>query len=495
MSRPSLTDRLRGIVAGGAAFDSAQARKPPPLPESDSPSPESNAVPRLAPELIFGRGGASAPPAIAFVPPAIGKHAAAILGGEWIERAEGRVLIVDRFYAGAERYGREGIDDLVETLTAGGDAIATLDGRWPSDADVARPQLLFLDLETTGLAGGAGTQAFLVGCAFIEDEGIRVRQFVLPGYEHERALLAEVAAWTAPPDACLAEARGSEGERRRGLVTFNGRTFDLPLIETRYLFHRLRFPLADVPHLDMLHSARRLWKTRPAIAGPPLDDDSCRLSVLERHLGGVHRVGDVPGFEIPSRYFQFVRDGDARPLEAVLEHNRLDLLSLALVTARAIRLIERGPSHTTHAWESLGLGRVYERAGARQEAEACYLHAADLARRIGREPAARAEALRRLAVCRRRDGRLHDAALAWEELLDAPSVPATLRHEAREALAIHYEHRAKDLRTARMLVMDTLADDHTEAHYRAATHRLQRLDRKLRVRSEGGLLAALEAFD
>ena len=97
----------------------------------------------------------------------------------------------------------------------------------------------------------------------------------------------------------------------------------------------------------MLHPSRRLWKERPSVAGPPLDEDSCKLSVLERHLGGVHRVGDVPGFEIPSRFFRFVRDGDAHPLEAVLEHNRIDLVSLALVTAHAIRLIEQGPSATT----------------------------------------------------------------------------------------------------------------------------------------------------
>ena len=195
---------------------------------------------------------------------------------------------------------------------------------WPSRAGAAfiRRRLCFFDLETTGLAGGAGTQAFLVGCAILEDGGLRVRQFLLPGFEHERALLAKVAEWTA--------AQGT-------LVTFNGRTFDVPLIETRYLLHRLTFPLAELPHLDMLHPARRLWKQRPAVAGPPLDDDSCRLSVLERHLAGYHRVGDVPGFEIPSRYFRFVRDGNAHPLEAVLEHNRIDLLSLALVTARALR--------------------------------------------------------------------------------------------------------------------------------------------------------------
>ena len=262
---------------------------------------------------------------------------------------------------------------------------------WPGrEPRRIRTRLCFFDLETTGLAGGAGTQAFLVGCAIVEDGGLRVRQFLLPGFEHERALLLMVAAWMAQP--CT-------------LVSFNGRSFDVPLLETRYLLHRLPYPLSTMPHLDMLHPARRLWKERPAIAGPPLDEDSCKLSVLERHLAGYHRVGDVGGFDIPSRYFRFVRDGNAHPLEAVLEHNRLDLISLALVTARALTLIRQGPSAAAHPRESLGLGRLYERSGASDDAEACFARAASLASRIGREPDVHADALRRLAICRRRAGR------------------------------------------------------------------------------------------
>ena len=104
-------------------------------------------------------------------------------------------------------------------------------------------RLLFLDLETTGLFGGAGTQAFLVGCAAIAGDAIRIRQFLLPGFEHERALLNELKAWAKDHGA---------------LCTYNGRTFDVPLIETRFMFHRVPCPLEGVPHLDMLHAARRL---------------------------------------------------------------------------------------------------------------------------------------------------------------------------------------------------------------------------------------------
>ena len=153
----------------------------------------------------------------------------------------------------------------------------------PSESASPSEPLWFLDLETTGLAGGAGTQAFLVGCARLDAGGFRVRQFLLPGYEHERALLAQVSAW--------ASAQGA-------IVTFNGKSFDVPLIETRYLFHRQRFPLEGRAHVDMLHPARRLWRARGEWEGS--SEASCSLGTLEKLLAGVHRVGDVPGFEIPS---------------------------------------------------------------------------------------------------------------------------------------------------------------------------------------------------
>jgi uncharacterized protein YprB with RNaseH-like and TPR domain len=410
-----------------------------------------------------------------------GHRFANILAGEWFESRDGAVLIVDRYYAANRMHGRARIGDCVDTIEAGLEQLHVLGRSWPGrDPRPYTTRLCFFDLETTGLAGGAGTQAFLVGCAVLEDGGIRVRQYLLPGFQHERALLSLVAKWVP-----------GQGT----LVSFNGRSFDIPLIETRYLLHRLPFPFAELPHLDMLHPARRLWKQRPAIAGPAVDDDSCKLSVLERHLAGYHRVGDVPGFEIPSRYFRFVRMGDAHGLEAVLEHNRIDLISLALVTARAIALIAQGPSAAQHPREALGLGRLFERAGSSDDAEAAFAYAAALAARVGREPDVHAEALRRLAVCRRRAGRMAEAASAWEELLTVPGCPMALRREAREALAIHHEHRSRNLHTARTLVMDVLAEPAGARAREAAEYRLQRIERKMAVREEGGLMAALEFSD
>ncbi len=489
----STLDRLRGIVQGTRPFDSAQGKP--------------SAVPAIAPELTAGptppfsfRGGN--PSISRGGNPSISRggnpsglpeytHAAGVLGGHVLNRTEGAVIVVDREYRADDLHGRRRIGDIIETIAAGQDALATIARAWPTVAPGAmaagamvdrpinrlRAPLLFLDLETTGLFTGAGTQAFLVGCAAIDGDSIRVRQFLMPGFEHERAVLAELAAWAAIHGA---------------LVTYNGKTFDVPLIETRFLFHRLPFPLEGVPHLDMLHAARRLWRGRPNTAGPDPDESSCSLAVLEKHLAGLHRVGDVPGFEIPSRYFQFVRDGNARPLEAVLEHNRLDLISLAAVLARALTLVGRGPLESSSPHECFGLGRLYERAGAHDHAEAALLRSIDLAKRVGTEPEVHADALRRLAWLRRRDGRVHEAAAIWRELASLPRCAASLRREAKEALAIYHEHRSRDLGTARSLVLDVLKDDPLGRRKAEAEHRLQRLERKIAGREEGGLVAALD---
>jgi uncharacterized protein YprB with RNaseH-like and TPR domain len=427
------------------------------------------AVPTVAPDARLESDGFSRRlPAPVIEPLGAPDYARAALelGGALVERAKGAVIVVDREYTAGMRHGHTPIGTIVSTITEGLDAMKMMARAWPSAqgiGEAGQARLLFLDLETTGLFSGAGTQAFLVGCAAIDGTSIRVRQFLMPGFEHEPALLAEMQAWAKEHSA---------------LCTYNGRTFDVPLIETRFMFHRVPCPLDAVPHLDMLHAARRLWRARPLTTGTPdPDDSSCSLSVLEKHIAGLHRVGDVPGYEIPSRFFRFIRSGDARPLEAVLEHNRLDLISLAAVLARAIVLITHGPSAATTAQEAYGLARVYERAGAYENAEGALLKTIEFAKRVGAEPEVHGEALRRLAWIRRRDRRPNEAAEAWHELAILPRCAAALRREAKEALAIHHEHRLKDLQAARQHALDLLREG--VANPARVQHRLDRLDRKL----------------
>jgi uncharacterized protein YprB with RNaseH-like and TPR domain len=327
----------------------------------------------------------------------------------------------------------------------------------------ARAPFLFFDLETTGLNGGAGTRAFLVGCGWFDEDGsFATEQHLLIEYASERAMLGAVARQLSEAGA---------------LVSFNGKSFDAPVLETRYLFHRLTPPCAPLPHVDVLHPARRFWGRD--------DDVGCSLVSLEQQVLGARRTGDVPGFEIPARYFQFIRTGDARPLAAVIEHNRLDLLSLAGLTSRLLHLIDKGGrgeamDGNLTVREALALGRVYTRSGLDTRAEAAFEFAAR-----SPSPAIRLEALRGLALVARRARRFADAADRWRAVLAVPGCPPALAREAAEALAIHHEHRARDLATAKLFALKTLEMESVPSATRrtaagdAVRHRLARIERKL----------------
>jgi len=374
-------------------------------------------------------------------------------------------------------------------LDFGGGSRALRDDRQRPGVPTGGP-LLFFDLETTGLSGGAGTIAFLVGCGYFDAGGFHTRQYFLAGYEAEHELLGHLAALT---------------REFGGLVTFNGRTFDVPLIDTRYHFHRLASPFEAMPHFDMLHPARRLWRRRGSETAPagrtragrdrgtePLpDSSSCALGALEEALLGVSRVGDVPGSEIPARYFHYLRSGDLEPLQAVFEHNRLDILSLAALTALGMRIVDDGPDALRTSHEALAMGQLYAGLCRHDEAEACFARAVALDGGSGKDgrPSAGgafgAEALRRLAIQRRRQQRFDEAAEAWTGILDA-GVRGSLAQEARCALAIHHEHRRRDPETARTVAARALAAERDPAAIEAWRHRLSRLNRKLGLTGSKG---------
>jgi len=281
-------------------------------------------------------------------------------------------------------------------------------------------------------------------------------------------------------------------------VTFNGKSFDASLLETRYLFHRLDWSVRCLPHVDVLHPARQFWKpvARPqgrvrAVEGPALREHACSLVTLEREILGIRRTGDVPGFQVPGRYFHFVRTGDADPLAAVLEHNRRDLLSLAALTARLFHLARSGPEAARDAREAIALGRVYARAGHDDRACDAFSHALDRCRspRSAFDPL-RIDALRLLAVARRRTRRHDEAASCWRALLEIRGCPPAIVREATEALAIHHEHRVHDLPTARLFALQSLETVEVErpGWTAAVQHRLTRIDRKMAAKGEVGSL-------
>ena len=364
-----------------------------------------------------------------------------LLEGRWY----GHCFIVERRMAPSAKYGRATIGDLAEKLSASAHEAPLVCG-----GASARPPFVFFDLETTGLSGGAGTQAFLVGCGWFEEDGaFTTRQYLLARYSDERAMLAAVA---------------DELMRAGALVSFNGKSFDAPVLETRYLFHRLEWIASQQPHIDVLHPARRFWK-----------EDDCSLIALEQQILGAWRGDDVPGYEIPERYFHFVRSGDATPLAAVLEHNRRDLMSLAGLTSRLLEIVRGGPDYAENAREALALGHVYARAHADERALSAFERAVTLAAtsRSNRASLLTEDALHALALAYRRIRRFDDAAKCWTALIES-GCSASVEREAIEALAIHHEHRRRDLDSARLFALQNVARAR-----RGARHRLERIERKL----------------
>jgi uncharacterized protein YprB with RNaseH-like and TPR domain len=375
------------------------------------------------------------------------------LGGSW-ER-DGRSFVVERRSPSDEQHGGVSVLDIADALEQEAGHASLLGKRTPASAP-----FLFLDLETTGLSGGAGTYAFLVGCGWFEGGAFVTRQHLMFTFDAEKPML---------------EAVGSELRRAGTLVTFNGKSFDAPVLETRYLFHRLEWPAMHLPHIDLLHPARRFW-----------GELTCSLTALEERVLGATRTGDVPGFEIPGRYFQFLRSGDARPLSSVLEHNRRDLLSLAGLTSDLLRLLSDGPLRARDAREALALGHLYGRSGKSARAKDAFESAIRRCK-APEHAATKIDALRALASALRRERQFEAAAICWRQLSELSGCPAHVAREAKQALAIHHEHRLRDLATAKTFALQSLDGDNNRAWNDAVRHRLARLERKMDGAASGRL--------
>ncbi|WP_322797284.1 ribonuclease H-like domain-containing protein [Tepidiforma sp.] len=226
------------------------------------------------------------------------------LGGHWFETPLGPGYVIESVYDGGHCHGsvplRHALGLPTQRLAA--------QARDPRLAEVEPGRFVYVDTETTGL-GGAGTMVFLCGVASFEGSVLRLRQFLLPGPEYEGGLLGG-----------LGEALEAAG----ALVSYNGKAFDLPALETRYILSRQRPRLRELPHLDLLHPNRRLFRGQLA---------SHRLAEVERELLGFEREEDCPSAEVPLRYQWFVRSGDPTHLRPVLRHNAWDVLSLVALAA------------------------------------------------------------------------------------------------------------------------------------------------------------------
>jgi uncharacterized protein YprB with RNaseH-like and TPR domain len=295
--------------------------------------------------------------------------------------------------------------------------------------DVDRESIVFLDTETTGLSGGTGTYAFMVGVAFFRGDRLLVRQYFMRDHAEEPAMLA-----------ALAQVLG----RHEAVVTFNGKSFDVPLLLTRYIANRQRPTVPTEIHLDLLHPSRRFWKEQL---------DSCTLGTLERAVLGHERAADVPSWMIPELYFRYVRGGDARAMAAVFEHNLHDVLSLVALTCRLGRLLDSSPAAAQpdvvpSIFELFGAARIYEDLGLLEEAYARYEQALESRRDV----AVRARVASRLAALCKRAGRHERAVQLWRRL----AALGLTGCEPFVELAKHFEHRVRDYDAAIGVVEEAL---------------------------------------
>ena len=326
-------------------------------------------------------------------------------------------------------------------------------------------QWLFLDTETTGLAGGTGTYAFLVGLAWWDAGGLEVEQLFLRDYSEEHAVLEALAARMA---------------ERRVLVTFNGRSFDWPLLETRYRMTRRIAAAAPAAHLDLLHPARQLWRMKFG---------SVRLMELEQHvlspLGAVdwRREDDIPGALIPQAYFSYLRGGGPQALSQVFRHNQMDLRGLAALATRLVMMLTDPDGASCDALELYGLSRLEQRRGAPDAARRLF----ERALAAGLPEEADRAARRELARLAKREHDFERATELWEDILGETRDGL----DAYEQLAIYYEHRAHAPERARELTeqaLTALRSAWQRGSLEPGTYRRlrERLSRRLERLANGG---------
>lgn len=382
---------------------------------------------------------------------------ATLVNGTWVQTAKGRCLRVERFYPAEHVHGDQRLDALLRIPPTEWTPFVGSTDSPPFDPRLA----LFIDTETTGLSRDSGTYVFLMGLGSFRDDGFSLRQYFMPHYADEEALLDLLAV---------------ELEDHQGLVSFNGRCFDWPLVRARFILSRR--PTSDPPHhLDLLPLSRMLWRRLLP---------SCALSSLEQNILGVHRSGeDIPSYLIPQLYHDYVQSGYAPPIARVFYHNEMDILSLVALGTRIGTLLYASLKAEGNPFcDFLALGRLYERVGRLDDALRAYQIATEGTATAHVASSDAELAAKHLSLLLKGLGRHDEAIGIWQQQLGKGDLFPYIE------LAKYLEHRCHDYAAARRIVLEAiervraqaLARDAIEAQRALAElrHRLERLERRMR---------------
>ncbi len=289
--------------------------------------------------------------------------------------------------------------------------------RRPSSERIDARRLVFFDTETTGLSGGVGATAFMIGLGYVNDDRFVVDQYFMRQFSEEPAMLHEII-----------EAIASASMHRGALVSYNGASFDLPLIHNRAVLNRTGILPQDVPHIDLLHIVRRLWKKYVP---------DCSLATAEARLLRVRRSGDIPSYTIPQLYFRFLQTGDPRPVLPVFYHNRMDILSMVTLLCSVLHLLDGRTAHLEVPFDHRGLGKLFEAVSDNEGSAALY----ERLLQTGSFNGDRKALLCDLARLHKKAGRYERACSLWCEALALPGFAI----EPYEELAKVCEHRLGDI--------------------------------------------------
>ena len=333
-----------------------------------------------------------------------------VVAGSFVPTPRGDVFTAQQAYPGDTIYGSAPLFSACPL---------SFISQWANDPALESLDLTkfaFLDTETSGLSGGTGTYAFLVGVARLMDGQFVLRQFFMRDPAEEPALLEGLANFLAPCEA---------------LVTFNGKAFDAPLLSTRYRLHQIPNPYKGYSHLDLLPLARRLWRDRL---------ESRALKYLEEHVLGLTRSAEeVPGYEIPWLYFDYLRTGDARPLAGVFYHNAMDVVAMAALLAFMNEMMQNPfDGKVQHGLDFVALGKLFEDLGHWNEAARLFERGLE----SGLDEADFGVATRRLSSLQKKRGDLGEAIRLWKSAAARGHLYAFIE------LAKHYEHKERDMKSA-----------------------------------------------
>jgi len=292
-------------------------------------------------------------------------------------------------------------------------------GEWagyPSLSEKPTDQFVFLDTETSGLAGGTGTFAFMIGLGWWQADGFRLQQFFLREPAEETAVLAALDEILTPFQT---------------VVTYNGKSFDIPLLNARHTLSAFRSPFPAMQHVDLLALSRRIWRNRLP---------SRSLGSIEHDVLAINRTEEeIPGWMIPEMYFDYLKTGDSRPMAGVFYHNRMDILSLAALFLHQSNLLSNPMNWlAAEGLDLIAIARLYDDTGRREQAIQLYEHSLSL----GLPRPFFIQTLYRFADLARKEARFDQAINLWQKAADLDEIPACLE------LAKHHEHRMRDFETA-----------------------------------------------